>query len=82
MILDILLAAGIMVLALFINKMIVNWHDETIKAFRLDEDHLRSRLASAVNEQKMALMNLRDVKAQVVNYESMIEDELLEFKDD
>ena len=76
-ILELLLAGGILLLAMAVNAMISNWHDETIKAFQQEEENLRQRLASAISEQKQALMALRDVKAQITNYENMIEDDLL-----
>ncbi|WP_245577006.1 hypothetical protein [Maridesulfovibrio zosterae] len=82
MILELLLAGGILLLALAVNAMISNWHDETIKSFQQDEDNLRQRLASAISEQKQALTILRDVKAQIINYESMIDDDMLDFKND
>lgn len=79
-ILELLLAAGILLLALAVNAMLANWHDETIKAFQLEEENLRLRLASAVSQQKQALMDLRNIKNQITNYESMIEDDLLDTK--
>lgn len=77
-ILELFLAGAILLLALAVNAMIANWHDETIKAFRLDEENLRLRLASAVSEQKQALMELRNIKNQITNYESMIDEDMLD----
>ena len=68
------ICAAIMLSALVINRMITSWHKDTIKAFKAEEASLRSRHASAMQEQKKALVKLRRVKNQITTYESMVVD--------
>lgn len=75
-----LLATAILVLGLVVNRMVSNWHDETIAAFKKDEERLRQQLASAVKEQKKVLIDLRKIKVRIVNCESMLEDRQLDDK--
>ncbi|WP_320172014.1 hypothetical protein [Maridesulfovibrio sp.] len=74
---ELLLAAAILVSGIFVNRMIGKWHDETIKAFRREEEQLRNSVTSALREQKKALITLRNIKAQIVNCEQQIYDQKL-----
>ncbi len=80
MILDLILVVLILIVALIINRMIAKWHDETVRAFRRDEENLRRCMSSAVREQKKALVKLRELKTKLINFEQHLEDQAIDFK--
>ena len=74
MIFMLVFCAVLMLCALIINKMITNWHRETIKSFKQEEAALRNRHDSAVREQKKALIKMRRLRNRIKTYEQMVED--------
>lgn len=78
MILFLVLSGGIMILALIINNMITSWHKDQIKAFQIEEVGLRNRLDSAIDKQRSALIELRNIKLEIVNCKNMIESQYMD----
>ncbi|WP_419782037.1 hypothetical protein [Maridesulfovibrio sp.] len=64
----------VMLCALVINKMITNWHRDTMKAFKQEEAALRNRHERAIRDQKKSLIKLRHLKNRIKTYEQMVED--------
>lgn len=67
-----------MILALIMNNMITTWHTDRLKAFKIEEINLRNRLDGAIDSQRNALIELRNVKFEIVNYENMIESQYMD----
>ncbi|WP_031484785.1 hypothetical protein [Maridesulfovibrio frigidus] len=78
MILFLVLSGGIMILALIINNMITSWHTDQLKAFQIEEVGLRNRLDSAIDKQRNLLIELRNIKAEIVNCKNMIESQYMD----
>ncbi|OEU69237.1 MAG: hypothetical protein BA863_17800 [Desulfovibrio sp. S3730MH75] len=78
MILFLVFSGGIMVLALVINNMITSWHTDQLKAFQIEEVGLRNRLDSSIDKQRSALIELRNIKAEIVNCKSLIESQYMD----
>lgn len=70
-----LLCAGVfLAVVLVVNRILSNWQADTIKGFRQEEKVLRESLTVVVKEQKLLLVELREIKNDIVNAERMIED--------
>ncbi len=72
------LSGGFMILALIINNMITTWHADRLKAFKIEEVNLRNRLDGAIDSQRNALIELRNIKFEIVNYENLIEGQYMD----
>ncbi|WP_432734716.1 hypothetical protein [Maridesulfovibrio sp. FT414] len=78
MVLELLLAAVILVSALFVNRMIGKWHSEMIRSLKREEENIHNSITSALREQKKALITLKQIKSQIVTHEQKIEDLTME----
>ncbi|MBI9111723.1 hypothetical protein [Maridesulfovibrio ferrireducens] len=78
MIIFLVLSGGFMILALIINNMITTWHADRLKAFKIEEVNLRNRLDGAIDRQRSVLIELRNIKSEIINYENMIESQYMD----
>ncbi|TIH13738.1 hypothetical protein D0S45_14070 [Marinifilum sp. JC120] len=67
-------SAVVLVAALFINRMISVWHNQSVKSLKREEIALRGRLDKVGKEQKKDLVKLRRLRNQVLTYERMVDD--------